>query len=71
MNMKNELTLKRIILGEYSDRDIEEVFRDLIEENRIPNNLETKSAMEIMQNLPWYYNRWRNIQSIDESLIES
>lgn len=69
--MKDQLTLKSVILGHYCDREIEEVFKELIKEGQIPNDLETSKVMEKMKRLPFYYKFWRNVQNLDEMLIES
>jgi hypothetical protein len=64
----SELTLKQLLLGEFSAGDVERVFRKLIEANRLPNDPETAKLMEVYKNLPWYYGQWRTGEIANETL---
>jgi hypothetical protein len=66
----SELTIKQLILGEFSNGDIERVFRKLIEANQIPNDLNTAQSLEVYKNLPWYYRHWRNGEAANEMLTD-
>tara|TARA_R110000868_G_scaffold46247_4_gene152957 strand:+ start:396 stop:584 length:189 start_codon:yes stop_codon:yes gene_type:complete len=60
--MKKDLTVKQVLLGWHSNQDIEEVFRQLIFTGDIPDDEETKRALEAVKKIPYFTNSWKNLK---------